>query len=47
MKLKILPPRLLLIFLVLMIVSHFILPIKKVISPPYNYLGSRRCPVDS
>jgi len=40
MKLKILPPGLLLIFIVLTIVSHFILPIKKVVLPPYNYLGS-------
>lgn len=39
MKSKPLPPTYLNIFLVLAIGLHFILPIKKIIHPPYTYLG--------
>ncbi|MBN3039146.1 MAG: isoprenylcysteine carboxylmethyltransferase family protein [Candidatus Omnitrophica bacterium] len=33
------PPAVLFVFLILCITSHFVLPIKKIIYPPYNYLG--------
>lgn len=39
MKNKILPPRYFIIFLLLSIGLHFIFPIKKIIFPPYTYLG--------
>ena len=39
MKNKILPPRYFIIFLLLTIGLHFILPIKKIIYIPYTYLG--------
>ena len=39
MKKKIMPPTYFIIFLILSIALHFILPIKKIIFPPYTYLG--------
>ena len=39
MKNKILPPTYFLISLALIISLHFIFPIKKIIFPPYNWLG--------
>lgn len=36
---KILPPVYLLLFLLLAVGLHFILPVKKIILPPYNYSG--------
>ena len=38
-KRKILPPTYFLIFLISTIALHFILPIKKFINTPYNYIG--------
>jgi len=39
MRLKILPPGLFLMFMVVMIGSHYILPIEKFILRPYSYVG--------
>jgi len=39
MKHRVMPPTYFIIFLALSIVLHFIFPIKKVIFPPYTYVG--------
>jgi len=39
MRLKIMPPAILMIFLLLTVGSHFVLSTKKIIVQPYNYLG--------
>ncbi len=39
MKKPIQPPRYFVICLILIILFHFVLPIKKIINPPYSYLG--------
>jgi len=38
-KLKIMPPNCFMVMIVLNIILHYVFPIKKVVSPPYNYLG--------
>ncbi len=38
-KLKIMPPNYFMIMVVLNIILHYVFPIKKVVSLPYNYLG--------
>ena len=39
MKFRIMPPAILLICLALSVLLHFIFPIKRIIHPPYTYLG--------
>ena len=39
MKFKIIPPDMIILFIVLQIVLHYILPIKQIINAPYTYLG--------
>jgi len=39
MKPRIMPPTYFITFLVLLVCSHFIFPVKKIIFPPHNYVG--------
>ena len=39
MKKKIMPPTYLMVLLILLIGAHLIIPVKKIIFPPYSYLG--------